>query len=45
MKNETQESIDDEVNEDELYNLDKMILDEKSWRECEFENNPKIHMI
>ena len=33
VKDETHDNIDDKVDEDELYNLDKTILDENKQRE------------
>ena len=38
MKDETHENIDAEVNEDELYDLDKTSIDEKEWRKHAFES-------
>ena len=38
VKYESQENIDDEGNEDDLYDLDKMSLDEKEWRKHAFES-------
>ena len=37
MKDETHEKIDDEVDEDDLYKLDKVNLDEKEWLKRVFE--------
>ena len=37
MKYETHENIDDEVDEDDLYNIEKMRPDEKLWRKRAFE--------
>ena len=45
MEDETHENIDDEVGEDELYELYKLILDENKWRKRAFENELKIYMI
>ena len=42
MKDETHENIDDEVDEDELYELDKLSLDEKKWGNRAFESEMKI---
>ena len=36
MKNEKHENIDDEVDEDDLYELDKLRLDENKRFKCEF---------
>ena len=33
LKDETKENINSKINEDELYELDKIGLDEKIWRE------------
>ena len=41
MKYETHDNIDDEVNEYELYELDKMSLDEKELRKRAFESEIK----
>ena len=41
MKDESHENIDDEVDEDELYKLYKMSLDEKEWHKREFESELK----
>ena len=41
MKDETHDNIDDEVDEDELYEIYKMSLDEKRWRKCAFESELK----
>ena len=38
MEYETHENIDDEINEDELYEIDKISLDEKYWRKRVFES-------
>ena len=38
VKYETQENIDDEVDEDDLYDIDKIILDTKNWRKRVFES-------
>ena len=43
VKDETHDNIDDKVDEDELYNLDKTILDENKQREGVFER--KLIMI
>ena len=45
MKYETYENIDDEVDEYDLYNIDKMSLNEKLLRNCAFERKLKIYMI
>ena len=37
MKDETHENIDDEVDEDDLYKIDKMSLDETLWHKRAFE--------
>ena len=42
MKDETHDNIDDKVDEDELYNLDKTILDENKQREGVFERKLKM---
>ena len=36
MKDEIHDNINDEANEDELYELDKMSLDEKEWHNFAF---------
>ena len=41
VEDETHDNIDDKVNEDDLYELDKIILDEKKWRNCTFESELK----
>ena len=41
MKNETHEKINAEVDEDELYDLDKLSLDKKKWLKREFEKELK----
>ena len=41
VKYETHDNIDDEVDEDELYELDKMSLDEKKLRNLAFERKLK----
>ena len=41
MKYETHENIDDEVDEDELYKIDKISLDGKEWRKRAFESKIK----
>ena len=41
MKDETHENIDSEVDEYELYELDKIIIDEKRWWKGAFESEHK----
>ena len=41
MTNETNDSIDDEFEEDELYDLEKNCLDEKEWCKREFKSGLK----
>ena len=41
VKYETRENIDDEIDKDKLYKIDKMILDDKEWRKREFERKIK----
>ena len=41
VKDETYENIDDEVDEDDLYKLDKMSFDEKEWQKRAFESEQK----
>ena len=42
VKDETHENINDEFNEDEMYGIDKFILDEKKRRERAFESELKV---
>ena len=41
MKDETNENIDDEVDEDDIYNIYKMSLDDTLWRQHAFERKLK----
>ena len=41
MKYESHENIDVEFDEYELYDIDKISLDEKEWRKCVFESKLK----
>ena len=45
MKYEIYEKNDDEVDEDDLYKLDKIILDEKNDVSVPLKSNSKIYMI
>ena len=38
MKDETYENIDYEIDENDLFDIDKMSLDKKEWRKRAFEN-------
>ena len=38
MKDESHENIDSEVDEKDIYEIDKIILDEKEWRKRAFES-------
>ena len=41
MKNETHENLNDRVDEDDLYELDKLSLDENKWCNRAFEKKSK----
>ena len=41
VKYESHENIDVEFDEYELYDIDKISLDEKEWRKCAFESELK----
>ena len=44
VKDETHENIDNEFNEDDLYEIDKLILDENKWRKPVFESEINIYI-
>ena len=44
MKDETRGNIDDEIDEDEMYELDKISLDDKKSHKCTFESELKIYI-
>ena len=45
VKDETYENIDSEVDEDDLYDIDKMSLDKKEWRNHTFEGELEKYMM
>ena len=45
VKDETYDNIDDEVDKDELYNLDRIIIDENNDASERLKSNSKIYMI
>ena len=44
VEDETHKNIDGEVDEDELYNLEQMVFDEKEWHKSAFESKLNIYI-
>ena len=45
MEDKRHDNLDDNFDEDELYGLDKLSLDENKWRKYAFENELKVIYI